>query len=155
MLLTNERVRPWSARCWRSSSGRPTRSSSPSWVTVISSGASSSSEPFGPLTATWLPLIVTSTPDGTGMGFLPILDMVQLPDLTEDLSAHLALARLAVGEQTLVGGQHGDPHATEHARHLVRGGVDPQPRLRHALDPGDGPAAVGGVLEGDRELAPR
>src|SRR6476620_10819729 len=130
MLLTSERVSPCSARCSRSSSGRCTTISSPSRVTVMSSGASSSRDPLGPLTATWLPLIVTSTPDGTVMGFLPIRDMVPLPDLTEDLSADLALARLAVGEQTLVGGQHRDAHAAEHAGDLVSGGVDPQTRLR-------------------------
>ena len=33
------------------------------------------SEPFGPLTETCDPSIVTSTPEGTGMGVLPIRDM--------------------------------------------------------------------------------
>ena len=36
------------------------------------------------------------------MGFLPILDMAP-PDLAQDLAADAALARLAVGEKTLVG----------------------------------------------------
>src|SRR3954467_5301704 len=115
MLFTSDRVRPWSARWARSSSGRVTTMSSPSRATVMSSGASISSRPFGPLTAMCDPLIVTSTPDGTVMGFLPILDMA-LPDLTEDLAADLALTRLAVGEKTLVGGQDRDAHPAEHPR---------------------------------------
>src|SRR5262245_20268959 len=136
MLLTSERVSPWSARLRRSSSGRVTTTSSPSRAIVISSGAWISSSPFGPLTAIRRPSLVTSTPLGITMGFLPTRDMV-LPDLTEDLAADLALARLAVGEQTLVGGQDRDPHAAEDPRDLVGGAVDAQPGLGHAADAGD------------------
>src|SRR5215213_8082681 len=127
MLATSDRVRPCSERCARSSSGRVTTRSSPSRVIEMSSGASCSSVPRGPLTVTWLPSSVTSTPLGMVMGCLPIRDIgAPLPDLAQDLAAHAALARLAVGHESLVGREDGDAHAAEHAGHVVRTQVDPE-----------------------------
>src|SRR5581483_1486445 len=75
------------------------------------------------------------------------------PDVAEDLAADPALPRLAVGEETLVGGQDGDAHAAEHPPDAVGLAVDPQARLRHPLDTGDRPLAFGGVLHLHDELA--
>src|SRR5262245_29912868 len=131
MLATSERVRPCSARFSRSSSGRVITRSSPSRATVMVSGASCSSVPFGPFTVTRLPEIVTSTPLGTGMGILPIRD-ISSPHLTEDLAADTLLTRLAVGHETLVRRENRDPHAAEYARDALGLGVDAQAGLRHA-----------------------
>ncbi len=67
----------------------------------MSPGRSRSSVPLGPFTVTWRPTMVTSTPLGTGMGVSPIRDSSSLPSphVAEDLAAHAALARLAVGHE--------------------------------------------------------
>src|SRR5688572_21701468 len=106
MLATSERASPCRARFSRSSSGRVTTTCSPSFAIVMDGGAVYSSSPFGPLTRTREPSIATSTPEGIVMGCLPTRDISSLlPDVTEDLAADLVLARLAVGHQTLIGGQ--------------------------------------------------
>src|SRR4051794_19238372 len=139
MLLTRDRTRPWRARFWRSSSGRSTMSSSPSWRIVMapSPGMSRSRVPFGPLAVTWTPLTVTSTPLGTGMGLLPILLMVRSPHEAEDLAADVALARLAVGHEPLAGREDGHAQATEDPRDLGGLAVDAQARLGHPAQAGD------------------
>src|SRR3954453_520787 len=153
MLLTSERVRPCSARFWRSSFGRSTSSVDSSWRTVISPGISRSRLPWGPFTRTTRPSSVMSTPEGTGMGDLPMRLMggSELPDETEDLAAHAGLASLSIGHQALAGGHHGDTQATKDPGQAVGLGVHPQAGLGHALDPGDGPGAVLRVLHADGE----
>src|SRR3990172_9307385 len=101
--------------------------------------------------------MTTSTPEGIGMGCWPTRDMrsCSLPDVTEDLAADAMLTRLAVGHETLVGGQDGDPHAAEHARHVGRLRVDAQTGLRHAPKPGDRTLAIRRVLHHDPQLASR
>src|SRR5512143_2764874 len=49
---------------------------------MIGSATCSSKLPLGPLTDTFCPSIVTSTPDGTGIGCLPMRDMLVLPHHT-------------------------------------------------------------------------
>src|SRR6188474_2897624 len=93
--------------------------------------------PLGPLTEILRPSTVTSTPAGTVMGALPIRDMVSSPDVTEDLAADVALARLAVGHEPVGGGQDGDAETTGHAGHGVGVAVDPQARRRDATQTGD------------------
>ena len=74
------------------------------------------------------------------MGFLPTRDTaLLLPDVAEDLAADLALARLAVGHEPLVGREDGDPHAAEHAGHLGCRRVDAEARLRDPAQTGDRP----------------
>src|SRR5437763_16372850 len=154
MFATNERVNPCSARFSRSSSGRVTISSSPSRVIAMLSGASCSSVPFGPVTVTRVPSSVTSTPLGIGMGFLPMRDMgrTPLPDLAEDLAAHAALTRFAVGHESLVGREDRDAHAAEDTGHRIGLGVHAQARLRDAPEAGDRALAVGRVLQLDLQL---
>src|SRR4051795_10947571 len=115
MLATSVRVRPWRDLLSRSSSGRVTDStpSSPR-STTIGSTTRWLSVPFGPFTVMSAPSIVTSTPDGTGMGMRPIRDMSQpLPDVGENFSAYSTLGGLPVGQQTGGGRDDGDTEATE------------------------------------------
>src|SRR6476661_5932966 len=108
MLLMSVRVRPWSERLVRSSSGRCT--------------SRMPSSPLAPLTVTSDSSIATSTPDGTAMGSLPIRDMLLSlpglsrsgsPDVGEDFAAHALLVRLAVGQQSLRRRDDRDAEATE------------------------------------------
>src|SRR3954463_14891925 len=58
--------------------------------------------PFGPSTWTVLSLISTLTLSGTGMGTLPMRDMLcdlRLPDVTNELSTDLLSAAILVFEQ--------------------------------------------------------
>src|SRR5690606_12996691 len=154
MLFTSERASPWNARVSRSSLLRSTSSVSPSWRTVMSPGSSRARAPFGPLTATERPSMVTSTPLGTGMGALPMRDMLATPpspDVAEDLAADATLARLTVGHEPLAGGHDCDTEAAEHPGDAIGLGVDTKTRLRDALDPGDHALALGRVLHVDSE----
>ena len=141
MLATSERDSPCSARWRRSSSGRVTTSSSPSWVMVMPVGSSRSSWPWGPLTLTELPLRVTVTLEGTGMGERPMRDIrphpvlvpergghSALPDMAEHLAAQMLPPGLTVGHQALAGREHGHAHPTQHARDAVGAGVNAQAR---------------------------
>src|SRR6478735_4930706 len=157
MFDTRVRDRPWSERFSRSSSGRSTSRvavppSPASLRTVMAPGMVRLRVPLGPFTVTSAPLMVTSTPEGTEMGALPMRDMRgSLPDVAEDFAADLALARLTVGHQPIAGGQDGHPEATEDTRDAVTLAVDPQAGGGDAPQAGDGAGPVGGVLHRDRQ----
>ena len=55
------------------------------------------SSPFGPFTLTDSGSIETVTPDGTGIGCLPILDISRLPDLRQNLAADARRTRVVAG----------------------------------------------------------
>src|SRR5581483_521646 len=93
------------------------------------------------------------TPDGTAMGALPIRLMAASPHVAEDFAAHPALARLAVGDESLAGRDDGHTQATQHPGQLLRLGVDPQAWLGDAPDGRDGASAVGRVLHANLEDA--
>jgi hypothetical protein len=58
----------------------PVTFSTPSfWAISMGSANSSESSPLGPLTVTWRPLIVTSTPLGMVTGSRPIRDIALSP----------------------------------------------------------------------------
>ena len=102
MLLTSVRVSPWSCLWVFCSVGRVTTSVPSSRLTVMSGCRERLSVPFGPLTVTLRPSIVTSTPDGTVMGRRPMRDMsYRLPDEREDFAAQLRLTRLLAGHDPL------------------------------------------------------
>jgi hypothetical protein len=71
--------------------------------------------PPGPFTVTVRSAMVTSTPLGTVIGDLPMRDTTTTssPDEAQDLAAHAAMARLAVGHETLAGREHGDAQAAQ------------------------------------------
>ena len=139
-LATRVRDRPCSERLRRSSSGRLTTMAPSSLrATVIGSATARSRVPLGPLTDSFWPSIVTSTPLGTGTGCLPIRDMSKSPSphVREDFAAHALTGRLAVGPQA--GGRGDDGHAqtTEHPRQVGRLRVHPQTGLGHPAQAGE------------------
>src|SRR5450759_956871 len=105
MLESSVRVRPCNERFVRSSDGRLTYRTPSSSVIAIASWNVLVRVPLGPLTVTVEPSIVTSTPDGTGMGCLPIRDtacrsfrfLSGLPDVGNDFAADAGSLRLLVG----------------------------------------------------------
>src|SRR6478735_10728429 len=116
-------------------------------------GMDRESVPPGPFTVTVPPAIVTSTPLGTVMGALPMRDIFRPPSPHEaqDLAAHAALARLAVGHEPVAGGQAGAAETAEDPRDLVGLDVLAQARLRDATQPADRAVPVGRVLHADGE----
>src|SRR5215472_6143910 len=126
MLAISERDRPCSARISPSSLGLVTVITPSACWTSIGVATSRLNSPFGPLTRTWRPLIVTSTPLGMTTGVRPIRDIADsLPDVGEDFPAHAFLLRLLVGHQTGRRRDDRDAEATEHARQVVLARVDP------------------------------
>src|SRR5687768_14463705 len=156
MLLINDRVRPCNARFSRSSSGRVTLSV-PSWfVTEIVAAIVRLRVPLGPFTVMFCPepvgTIVMSTPVGTVMGACPIRDIaVTSPDVAEDFAADFALARFAVGHESLRGGQDGNAEAPEHARHIAGLAVHTETGRRDAAQARDRAIPVRAVLHLDRQ----
>src|SRR3954466_6420870 len=100
MFASSVRDRPWRALWFSSSEARLTCSTSPSWPTEMPCANRRVSSPFGPFTFTVLPSIAIETPFGTGIGSLPIRDIVWillLPDEGEELATRAGLPRLRVG----------------------------------------------------------
>src|SRR5689334_22304065 len=125
MFAMSVRDSPCSAFDSRSSSGRETSIVPSFCATVIGSATTWLSVPFGPFTVTLRPSIVTSTPDGTGTGSLPIRDIRTSPHVGEDFPAYSTLGGLSVGQQP---GRRRDDRraeATEHARQAGRLRVHP------------------------------
>src|SRR5689334_5279383 len=138
MLAISVRDSPCSDLESRSSSGRATAIVPSSCATVIGSTTTWLRVPFGPFTVTLRPSMVTSTPDGTGTGSFPILDIVRpSPHVGEDFPAHSTLGGLPVGQQP---GRRRDDRraeAAEHARQTGRLRVHPQAGLGHPAHTGD------------------
>src|SRR5919202_3436509 len=159
MLAIRLRVSPCSAFDVRSSSGRRTSTVPSSCATSIGAATEWVSSPLGPLTVTCRPSMATSTPPGTGIGSLPMRDMLLLlsldpksPDEGEDFPAHALLVGLPVREQARGRRQDRDAEAAQHAGQVGRLGVHPQAGLADAADAGDRALPVGAVLEGHREV---
>src|SRR4029077_8222651 len=156
MLLTSERTRPCSARFSRSSSGRSTMISAPSWRTEMSPGRRRSRVPLGPFTVSSRPEMVISTPLGTGTGERPTRDIATAsPHEAQDLATDVAGPCFAVGHQALAGRHDGHAQAAEHPGDLRGVGVHPETRLRDAAQPGDRAVALGRVLHRDVERLAR
>src|SRR5688572_9028713 len=131
----------------------------PNWImpfsvtTLTPAGLAMVSVPFGPLTDRTPSASLNSTPLGIGRIFLATRDMVRvsLGDQAEDFAAHARSAGLAIGHQTLGGGDDGHAETGEDLRQLVLAAVGAQARTRHALEALDDRAALV-VLQGDLEL---
>src|SRR3954465_15447914 len=119
MFATSERVRPWRARCSARSVGRRTLRTPSSWPISMSRGTVCWSSPRGPFTRTTPGSTETLTPEGTGMGSLPMSDIVKSPYKRDDLAAD-ALATGLVARQDAVRRRHDrGPHAALDAGDLV------------------------------------
>src|SRR3954451_13719973 len=132
MLDTSERVSPCSARCSPRSVGRLTTTWSPSCSTTMSRGMRSCSSPLGPLTRTTSVSIETVTPEGTGMGCLPMRLTRSSPDLRQQFAADAFLAGVVAGHDPLRGGDDRGAHAPEHLGDVAGVDVGPPPGARHA-----------------------
>src|ERR1035441_2776077 len=145
-LAARARVSPCSAACW--SEARLTSSLPVDCSKVMPSGIGTRSLPLGPVTSNCAPTLIL-TPLGSGIGFLPILDIAQtsLPDTAEDFPADVFLVRVAPGHDAARSGQDVDSHASEHARDIGLADVHAAPRPRHALDLGAHRRVAGTVLK--------
>src|SRR5206468_12504067 len=95
--------------------------------------------PLGPLTVTFWPLMLTSTPEGTGTGSFPIRLIVFVllsPDVGEDFPAYSTLGGLPVGQQAGRRRDDRGAEAAQHARHTGGLRVHPETRLRHPANAG-------------------
>src|SRR5205823_2784918 len=154
MLATSVRVRPCSARCSPRSVGRVTTIWSSLCSIFMSRWTLSESSPRGPLTVTRSGSTATVTPAGTGMGCLPMRDMLDtgLPDLGHHFAAHAGDPRLVSGHHTPRRRDDRRAHDALHARDVRVVDVGALPRARDALQPGDDRLARLGVLERDVQV---
>src|SRR5215217_6745231 len=117
--------------------------------TEIGSATASDSEPFGPLTDTFWPSIVTSTPDGTGTGCFPIRDMSTYPSphVCEDFAAHALTSGLTVGPEARGSGDDRHTKATQNPRKVGGFRVHPQTGLGHPAQARNAALPAGAVLQ--------
>src|SRR5215218_9314743 len=149
MLATSERVSPCRARCSARSVGRVMSSVPSSSRTSMARALRSARSPRGPATRTTSGSIVTVTPVGMGMGFLPMRLMMRLPDLGHDLAPDARLARIVAGHDALRSGDDRRAHAAQDLRDVLGVDVRPAPRAGYPLETGDDGRAVLSVLEAD------
>src|SRR5436190_23403901 len=91
--------------------------------------------------------MVSSTPEGTGIGCLPMRDISRSPHLGDELAANAVAASVVSGHQALGGGDDRSAHAAEDARDVLRGDVGAPAGLGDSLEPGDHRRAALRVLE--------
>src|ERR1700729_3553236 len=113
----------------------------------------SNSSPLGPLTRTSSGSIETVTPAGTGIGCLPMRDIVDtgLPDLRHDFAADARDAGFVAGHDALGGRDDRGPHPAVDPRDVRVVDVRALAGARHALQARDHGLARLRVLEGDRQ----
>src|SRR5215211_3201796 len=147
MFATSERVSPWRARCSARSVGRRTVRTPSSWAISMSRGTTCWSSPRGPLTRTTPGSTETVTPEGTGMGCLPMRDIVSSPYERHDLAADALATGLVAGQDAVRRGHDRGPHAALDTGDLRVRDVVPAARAGHALQAEDHRRAILGVLE--------
>src|SRR5512134_2324927 len=153
MFARSVRVSPWRLRWTPSSLGRSTRTTPSSWTMRISGCRRWVSVPRGPFTVTSESSPTdTSTPLGISMGCFP-MRLMGSPHVRQDLAADALAGGVAVGHDTLRGGQDGDPQPAEHARERPTARVDAASGLAHPLQAGDRALALRAVAERDAERA--
>src|SRR5258708_11006283 len=154
-LFTRARARPCTAAC-ESFSRTATRVPS-LCSTLIPPGNAVSNFPLGPCTATVSPSILTVTPLGIGIGFLPIRDIrsalapgvfvrTLLPDFAQQFAAYTFAACLSSRHHTPRRGKDVDPHAPKHAGNLCAAHIDAASRPRHPLGLRNGSLIVSATL---------
>src|SRR6185436_18460571 len=146
-LATRLRARPWNLPSSGSSRSVLACSWSPASSKPMPGGSGWSSLPFGPCTSTAPGLTSIFTPLGTAMIFLPILDMMEFPDVAEDFAADARLDRFAAGHDAARRGQDARAEAGEDVRDVVTTEVDAASRAADALDAGDDLLAARPVLQ--------
>src|SRR6478736_600500 len=126
---------------------------SSSRATLIGSATARSRVPLGPLTETFWPSIVTSTPLGTATGCFPMRDMASSPSphVREDFAAHALSCRLTVGQQARGRGDDRHAEAAENPRQVGGFRVHPQAGLGHPAQARDAAFAARAVLQLDHQ----
>src|SRR5213075_1548000 len=152
MLAMSARIVPDMAPAWFELPSALKVIWSPSFFTSTFGLAGCAMLPSGPLIEMLPEAMVSSTPFGSGTGYLAMRDMAYpLSDDAEHFAAETVGARLAIGHHAARGRQDRHAQPVHHARDVVASLVDAQARLRDALDALDHRAA-GVVLECDGEL---
>src|SRR5262245_21517225 len=149
MPATSARMVPDIAFAWFELPSALKTICSPSFFTSTFGSAGRPIVPSGPFTEMFPEAIVTSTPFGTGTGYLAILDISSHD--AENFAANTIGACLAVRHHTARGRQNGDAQPVHPLRNIVAAAIDAHPRFRDALEALDHRAA-GVVLEGDAQL---
>src|SRR5579864_2327434 len=104
----------------------------------------------------WPSFTSMRVPLGTAIGIFPIRDMARLlPELAQQLAAQPALARLAVGQQSLRRRHDADPQSVAHRLDLAGPPVDPAPRTADPRQVVDRRRALGAVAQEDADDAHR
>src|SRR6266850_4321463 len=155
-LATRLRARPWNLPSAGSSRSVFATSVPSSCAKVMPGGMYWLTLPFGPCTSTLPDTILTLTPLGSGIGFLPIRDIVLIPGLrpglcsphvAKDFAADAGLARRAAGHHAPRRRQDVGAESAEHRRHVVHAEIDAAARAADPLDAGDHLLAVRSVLQ--------
>src|SRR5579884_3799166 len=108
------------------------------------------SSPFGPRTTMWPSCCRSSTPPGSGTGFLPIRDT--LPDLRQELAAQTTASSLMPAHDPHGSGDNNRSQARANSGNGRMPGVSSQAGSADALDSGNDRYPVGGVLEDDTDV---
>src|SRR5882672_4148740 len=129
MLATNARTVPDMALAWLELPSALKTMLSPSFFTSTFGSVARATVPSGPFTEIWPPARFTSTPFGSGTGYLAIRDMAASGNDAEDFAADAVGARLAIGHDAARGRQDRHAQAIHDARNVVASLVDAQARV--------------------------
>src|SRR5687767_7753089 len=147
-LAIRVRARPWNLP--RPGSGRAgvATSSAPFISNRMPGGIRCVSVPLGPLTSTASGDTLTFTPDGTGIGFLPIRDIAESsPDVAQHFAADTGLDGVAAGHHAVRGRENARAEPAHDARDVVSAEVDAPARPADPLETGNDRLAARSVLE--------
>src|SRR6185295_3385048 len=151
MLATSARMVPDIALAWFELPSALNTICSPSFFTSTLGSAERARVPSGPLMEICPEATFSSTPFGSGTGYLAILDMIFSGNDAKHFTADAVGARLAVGHHAARGGQDRHAEPVHDARTVVASLVHAQPGLGHPLQTLDHRLA-GVVLERDGKL---
>src|SRR5262245_51542970 len=155
MLATSARMVPDMALAWFELPSALKTMFSPSFFTSTFGSAARAMVPSGPFTEICPPASVSSTPFGSGTGYLAMRDMVPpLRHDAKDFAADAVGARLAVGHHAARGRQDRHAEAVHDLRDVVPALVHAQAGLRDALEALDH-RTPGVVLERDAQFLAR
>ena len=117
---------------------------------VIPSGIGTSSVPLGPCTFNCSPIWIF-TPEGSGIGFFPTLDMIVLSFTKpcKNLAADAFLARRPARHHAPRRGQDADAEPALHPRNIGLADIRAAAGARNALDSGHDRRIVGRVFQVD------